>query len=65
MQVLEQWCAKKTLSQGLNIFKKCLGNLSSWNNEDLSLFIEEKRVKLAFRGLTVNMWVNGWLAVSI
>ena len=32
----------KTLFQGSNIFKKGLGRLSSSNNEDLSLFIEEK-----------------------
>ena len=42
MQVLEQWCTKKTLSQVSNIFKKSLGRLNSWNNEDWSLFIEEK-----------------------
>ena len=52
MQVLEQWCAKKRLSQGLNIFKKCLGNLSSWNNEDWNFFIEEKKAKLAVGGST-------------
>ena len=42
MQVLEQWCTQKTLFQGSNIFKKSLRRLSSLNNEDWSLFIEEK-----------------------
>ena len=41
MQILEQWCTQKTLSQGSNIFNKGLGRLSFWNNEDCSLFIEE------------------------
>ena len=42
MQVLEQWCTKKTLFQDSNIIKKDLGRLSFLNNEDCSLFIEEK-----------------------
>ena len=27
MQILEQWCTQKTLSQGSNIFNKGLGKL--------------------------------------
>ena len=34
MQVLEQGALKKTLFQSSNIFKKCLGRLNFWNNED-------------------------------
>ena len=44
MQVLEQWCTKKILSQGSNIFKKGLRRLSSWNNEDLESFYRGKRL---------------------
>ena len=42
MKVLEQWCTQKILFQGSNIIKKGLGRLNSLNNEDWSLFIEEK-----------------------
>ena len=42
----------KTLSQGSNIFKKGLGRLNSWNNEDWNFFIEEKKAKLAIGGST-------------
>ena len=41
MQVMKQWCTKKTLFQGSNIINNDLGRLSSLNNEVLSLFIEE------------------------
>ena len=36
--------ALKILFQGSNIIKKDLERSSSWNNEDWSLFIEEKKL---------------------
>ena len=42
MQVLEQWCTKKHSSKAQIYLIKVLRRLSSLNNEDWSLFIEEK-----------------------
>ena len=55
----------KTLFQGSNIIKNDLGRLSFLNNEDWSLFIEEKSQtsRLGFNRSSYGS--TGWLAVSI
>ena len=68
MQVLEQWCIKKILFQGSNVFKKGLGRkvwegwtIKQWR---FGVFLQKKTTKLAVRGSTSSLAVGAFNALA-